>query len=134
MSEVELKNLISLQDLLNYCQSNERVCLQPLAWEVMFRKFRANKKYITNRYPPNHPVLGGWTDDNHYKRLLFLSHIYWAYKHDLFEWVDWYIRSREKDKWNIESSFWESGYEVEMQFDYVRLDAIKEEYNSWIKD
>jgi hypothetical protein len=132
MSGVVLKDLAALQDLLNYCQSNGRVCLQPHSWEKMFSRFRMNKKYVVNRFPPNQPILGGWTDDNKYKRLLFLTHVYWAYEHNLFGWVDRYIRSCNDNKWNIDTCFLENNREVGKQYCYVRLNVIKEEYNnSW---
>ena len=132
MNAVALKDLIALQDLLNYCQSNGRVCLEPLSWEKMFRRFRMNKSYVVNNFPPNQPILGGWTDDNEYKRLLFLTHIYWAYKHNLFKWVDRYIRSCNDDKWNIVPHYWEDDWKVDKQHYFVRLNTIKEEYNnSW---
>jgi|APSaa5957512535_1039671.scaffolds.fasta_scaffold12964_5 hypothetical protein len=134
MNAVALKDLIALQDLLNYCQSVGRFYLEPYAWEEMFHRFiRRNKNYdYSNNFPPTQPILGGWTNDKEYKKLLFLTHIYWIYKNGNFKLVDRHIRSCDDDKWNIDRYYQENEWGIERQFNYVRLDEVKEEYNdSW---
>jgi|SaaInlV_120m_DNA_4_1040238.scaffolds.fasta_scaffold07283_2 hypothetical protein len=136
MNGVVLKDLMALQELLDYCQSKGRICLNPNEWEGMFNRFRLHKNFSTKTIP-NPLVLSGWTySDNDRKRLVFLIHIYWAYRNDLLYWVDKYIKSINEDKWHTQrypEDVVSNTRGIEHHYRYVSLSQIKQEYDRYVK-
>ena len=112
-----------LVELLDYCQSDERACPNPIYWEGIFKRFRYEKSYMRGMFPPNPLVLGGWwasNDDE--KRLRFLTHIYWSYKHNIFEDTKRHIKRLDDDGWYKRPGTTKT-----------TLDNVKQEYKKWVK-
>lgn len=113
-------NDTELKELLDYCQSDERICPNPRYWGGMFRRFMREKSYVCAKFPANPLILAGWwASDDDEKRLRFLTHIYWAYKHNLFEQTKRYIKRLDSDEWYRYGTH------------EVTLDEIKAEYKKW---
>jgi len=126
-----------LTKLLNYCQSDGRVCPFPNEWQIVWNRLpgawnrlSADKKRQSNNpknnFPPTPLVLAGWNSSpNQQKRKHLLVQIYWASIHGGFDKVSKYLMELEDSKWYMPGSKdWDYNGEVE----YMSLDDVKWQY------
>jgi len=131
----ELIHINDIKQLLDYCQSDGRIAPKPEIWNKMFHRFELHEEYIENRYPPRPLVLSAWIyNDDETKKVNFLTHVYWAYKNGLFDYVREYILSIEGENWyrykymDITPS---SVIGLEASHRYISLDIIKNHFKMW---
>ena len=96
LPEVERENL--LNDLFDYCQSNDNLVPAPLKWAELFDILRTSPTFIIN-VPQNPLIPGGYVASCLTKRKRFLRHIYWAFEHNLLEILNNEIRKLKIDEW-----------------------------------
>jgi hypothetical protein len=95
-----MKTETRLNSLLEFCTRNGRVCPHPLAWEGLWKILIGRKQQVACRVPPRPLILAAWWDSsNREKQARLAQHIRWAYRHQIFEKVDRYIRSLTEDNW-----------------------------------
>jgi len=90
---------ITLSDLLDYCESNNRVCPKSVCWNTVRCILPATPK---GEKPPPIPVIlvESLRTSEIMKRLVFRKHLQWAYDHGVLEEVDRYLRSLSEDQWH----------------------------------
>jgi len=96
LPDVERENLLS--DLFDYSQSNDKIVPIPIKWAGLFDILRTSPKFSSDS-PQNPCILGGYWTDYLTKRKRFLSHIYWAFEHNLIEEMNRFIRNLNYDDW-----------------------------------
>jgi hypothetical protein len=114
-----------LLELIEYCQSDNRICPVPILWNRIYH----NYSWYTDRrdfakYPPlKKPLLlNVWNASNIEKRLRLLTQIYWCYKNYL-------IGSIYSSIMRIDGRGWLNEYYPE---DKISLKIIKKEYSTWL--
>jgi hypothetical protein len=89
-----------LNSLLKFCSRNGRVCPHPLEWEALWKILIAGKQKHQYQPPPRPLILAAWWESsNREKQHRLRQHIRWAYRHQILEKVDRYIRSLSEDEW-----------------------------------
>ena len=89
-----------LEDLLDFCCRNERVCPHPLEWERLWKMIRERRQAGVRWSPPRPLILAAWWETTgREKRLCLQEHIRWAYEHEIFEKVDSFIRKLSEEQW-----------------------------------
>ena len=89
-----------LEQLLNYCKSNERVCPLPQKWNELY-KLLPNKKRKGAGFIPSVPlILGGWHHSSNLEKILRLKeHIEWADEHGALEQISKFVYSLKEEDW-----------------------------------
>ena len=89
----------TLYDLLNFCESNNRVCPKSVYWHSVWSILPAT---IKGEKPPPIPVIlvESLRTSEIMQQLVFRLHIHWAYDHGMLEKVDRYLRSLKEDQWH----------------------------------
>jgi len=109
-----------LLELIEYCQSNNRICPIPQYWS---RIYSAYSRYADTNYPPFEVplILAAWGASCDEKRKRFLTQIYWCYKNYFMGTMHAKIMKLEDDDW----------YKGNTSTPKVSLEDIKKEYASW---
>lgn len=94
-------NTISMDNLLEFCTSNKRVCPKPNKWSELFKLLKNKKQNSDGGWTPSLPlILAAWYDASASdKQLRFKEHIQWAIDHDQTEEVQEYLNSIKEDEW-----------------------------------
>jgi hypothetical protein len=89
----------TLSDLLDFCESNNRVCPTSACWHTL-RCILPDD--ATGEKPPPIPVIlvESLKTSDIMRRLVFRKHLQWAYDHGVIEKVDRYLRSLAEDQWH----------------------------------
>ena len=95
-------NDTELKELLDYCQSDSKVCPLPNYWHRAWKQLDKNEftKIDEKDFPPGILILGGWHDSDLKKRKHFLVQIYWSYKHNCFDKLSKYLMKLEDSDWH----------------------------------
>lgn len=90
----------TLDDLLEYCRSNSRVCPQPRKWQELY-ELLPDRRQVGAGYVPSAPlILGGWWYSSDAEKQERLSlHIHWAAEKGALEQVDKYLRQLSEQDW-----------------------------------
>ena len=89
-----------LQDLLNFCRENNRVCPNPIEWNKLWEALPGRKRVGSRWSPPLPLILAAWWEASDGEKCRRLEQqIRWAYEHQVFEKVDKIIRSLSEDQW-----------------------------------
>ena len=91
----------SLSNLLDYAQSNNRVCPKPIFWIQLWELLLARKKSDGGWQLSGPPIRAAWrhtTDWEKHKR--FSDQICWASDHGMFEIVVQFVRSLKENQWH----------------------------------
>jgi len=90
-----------LTDLLDYCQSNYRICPKPPEWNRLWEILPNRKRVGAEWQPPAPLILAAWWDtSDDEKQQRFLKHIHWANEHGAIEKIDRYVRSLSENQWH----------------------------------
>ncbi len=114
-----------LLELIEYCQSNNRICPSPQHWNRIWEAYsRCSHRSEFTEYPPfKIPlILGAWHAPEIDKRERFLTQIYWCYKNYFMGSMYTMIMKLNDDDWFLE-------YYSE---DKISLELIKKEYARWL--
>ena len=85
-----------LENLINYCKENDRICPMPTFWLELFDTLK-NKKHKEPSVPL---ILAAWFDTPAIlKQLRLFEHIEWAEKNGQIEEVSEYLRDLKEDQW-----------------------------------
>ena len=93
----------SVRTLVEYSQSEGRVCPIPIQWDALFKILR--RRHIElgldeNQAPPNPLILGGWWPSSDAdKRRRLEEHIIWADHHGVLSEVGSFLRNLPDEKW-----------------------------------
>ena len=83
----------NLEQLLEYCRAEERVCPQPQQWNRFFQTLPAVRRIGVGFEPAAPLILAAWweSSDDEKKQRLEL-HVRWADKHGALEKIDEFLR------------------------------------------
>jgi hypothetical protein len=115
-----------LLELIEYCQSDNRICPRPLQWNRIVTSYmRYTDRIKFTKHPPFQLplVLSTW----HYssdtdKRLRLLTQIYWCYK-------NYSMGSMYRNIMNVHDDDW---HYLDFDLSKVPLADVKKEYASWL--
>ena len=119
------KSKLQLLELLDYCQSNGRICPSPQYWNKIYHVYSWHTdKHKFTKYPPfKIPlIVGAWNASDIEKRQRFLTHIYWCYKNHFMDSMHTMIMKLTEDDWCYESC----------SEDAILLELVKKEYATWL--
>jgi len=90
-----------LDDLLEYCRSNNRVCPQPRKWQELYELLPARRQ-VGAGYVPSAPLILGawWHSSDAAKQERLRLHIHWAAEHGAFEEVNRFLRQLDDRDWH----------------------------------
>jgi hypothetical protein len=89
-----------LEELLDLCTRNNRVCPHPPKWAKLWEIIIEHKKEGVRWNPPRPMILARWWDSTAAeKRACLKQHIRWAHEHDILEKIDNFIRNLSEDDW-----------------------------------
>jgi hypothetical protein len=114
-----------LLELIEYCQSNNRICPLPQHWNRIWETYsRYSNRSEFTEYPPfKIPlILGAWHASEIDKRKRLLTQIYWCYK-------NYFIGSMYDMIMKLNDDDWYPDYCSE---DKISLELIKKEYAGWL--
>ena len=93
MSEAIYSNLIK------YLESKGVVCPMPQKWNELYEML-PNKKRRDVGWEPSLPlILSAWDSPMLFKKLRFLEHLEYAYKNDVINEIDKYLRALNDEDW-----------------------------------
>ena len=118
------KAKLQLLELLNYCQSNGRICPSPQHWNKIYHVYSWHTdKHKFTKYPPfKIPlIVGAWNTSDIEKRQRLLTQIYWCYKNYFMGSMYNQIMKLTEDNWHKSQS------ETKLS-----LALIKKEYAKWL--
>ena len=89
-----------LEDLLDICTRNDRVCPHPPEWARLWEIIVGHKQEGVRWNPPRPMILALWWDTTAAeKRACLEQHLRWAHEHGLLEKIDIFIRNLSEDHW-----------------------------------
>ncbi len=90
----------SLEEIINYCKQNERVCPQPQLWNTLWQKLKY-KKQIGAGWQPALPLINTawWESSGFSKQLRLIEHLKWAEANGQLQEIANYIISLKEDDW-----------------------------------
>ena len=91
--------MVSLEEVLEEAQKNDRVCPLPLKWLDLYRLLPNKKGKGTDREPASPLVLGGWSSPVKYKRLRLREHIEWASEHNCLDTIYEFMKNLKEEEW-----------------------------------
>jgi len=84
----------TLESLLEYCNSNDRICPMPMKWNDFFNMLKDNSKADLPL------ILNGWEMSSPLeKHLRFEDHIKWAFRNNQLDEVGKYLRALPEEDW-----------------------------------
>ena len=91
----------TLDDLINYCTSNNRLVPQPPQWSELFSMLKNTRQKPSGGWEPPLPlILAAWHHSMPIeKQLRFKDHIAWAQTHNQLEEIGRYLRSLSEEQW-----------------------------------
>ena len=114
-----------LLELLEYCQSENRICPTSKSWNKIYHNYSWHTdRYKFTKYPPLKVplILGSWNTSDLEKRQRFLTQIYWCYK-------NYFMGSIYNSVIKLADNDWHTGYYHE---DEISVDLIRKEYTGWL--
>lgn len=98
---VHKENDETLESLLEYCKSEDRVCPMPLKWNELFRLLKNKKQKSNGGWKPAVPlILAAWYDTPGIMKMIRLKeHLEWAKKENQMEEVSLFLRSLKEEDW-----------------------------------
>jgi len=122
-----------LLELIEYCQSNNRICPWPQDWNRIWGTYsRYSHRSEFTEYPPfKIPlILGAWDAPYIDKRQRFLTQIYWCYK-------NYFMGSMYKMVMGLTEDDWykcQPKTKMPIMLDEIKLSLtiIKKEYAGWL--
>ena len=127
------KAKLQLLELLNYCQSNGRICPSPQHWNKIYHVYSWHTdKHKFTKYPPfKIPlIVGAWNTSDIEKRQRLLTQIYWCYK-------NYFMGSMYKMVMGLTEDDWykcQPKTKMPIMLDEIKLSLtiIKKEYAVWL--
>jgi hypothetical protein len=91
----------SLDALINYCASNNRLVPQPPQWSELFSMLKKTRQKPSGGWEPPLPLIAGaWHHSMPIdKQLHFKDHLAWAQTQNQLEEIGRYLRSLSEDQW-----------------------------------
>ncbi len=90
----------SLEDLIRYSKSNNRIVPCPPKWNEIYEMLPNRKRVGAGWDPPIPLILGGWWySTEHEKQQRFFQHLRYAEKNGIIKEVSGFIRSLTEDEW-----------------------------------
>lgn len=89
-----------LEELLQYVQSEGRICPEPGKWHELWEMLPDKKRVGHGWQPPLPLILGAWNYASGIEKMLRLrEHIEYAVKKRILDLVDRFLRSLKDDDW-----------------------------------
>lgn len=124
---------ITLQKLLDYCQSDGRICPFPDEWQRAWNRLPEGKKRQANslgyKFPPTPLVLHGWYSTKKNKREHLLVQIYWSSIHGGFDRIFKYLMELEDSRWYMPGNKgWNDSGDYNEEVKYMSLADVELQY------
>lgn len=89
-----------LDDLLEYCKSNKRICPMPDQWNKLWEML-PNRSRIGTAWEPALPlILAAWTNSSGLSKILRLEeHLQWATENGALSAVEIFLRGLPEEHW-----------------------------------
>jgi len=114
-----------LLELIEYCQSDNRICPLPQHWNKIYHDYSWHTdRHKFTKFPPlKIPlILGAWNANDIDKRQRFLTQVYWCYENYFMGTMYDKIMRLTDDDWCLEC----------FPEDKISLELIKKEYARWL--
>jgi hypothetical protein len=90
----------NVQDVVNYCKDNNRVCPMPQKWNELWEMLPAKKQTGAGWEPAAPLILAAWHDTPALSKMLRLeAHIRWADKYGALKDVARYLSELDEEDW-----------------------------------
>lgn len=90
----------TFEDLIAFCNENERVCPMPMIWNDLWNMLPSNMRVGAGWEPPLPLILGAWHHASETEKANRLRvHIEWAKKHDRLEEISSFLRDLDETDW-----------------------------------
>ncbi len=94
------KKIKSLEELISYCEDNDRVCPQPQFWNEMWEKLKEKKRIGSGWQPPLPFILAAWWEATAIsKQIRFVEHLNWANNHSQLREIIDFLTSLTEEQW-----------------------------------
>ncbi|MBL4825916.1 MAG: hypothetical protein MK515_10395 [SAR324 cluster bacterium] len=92
--------MVSLEQVLEEAQKNDRVCPQPKKWNKLYEML-PNRKRKGNGWKPALPlILAAWWDTpTMLKTLRLREHIEWASEHNCLDAIYEFMKNLKEEEW-----------------------------------
>ena len=91
----------NLENLLEYCRANRRVCPTPRAWNRLWKLLPNRKRKDGGWEPPLPPILAAWHDvSDESKTDVLKTHLEWAWKSGDFDKIEAFLRELSDKEWH----------------------------------
>ena len=91
----------TLEELIEYCKANDRICPQPQLWNLMWDKLKDKQRVGSSGWEPPLPlILAAWWDASpSSKQFRLVQHLTWAANHDQLIEIANFLTSLREDQW-----------------------------------
>lgn len=90
----------NFDEILEYCQENNRICPQPTKWKELYELLKNKKQKSSGGWEPSLPlILAAWYEPHLLKIIRFREHIEWAEKQGQLEEISSFLKSLKEDEW-----------------------------------
>jgi len=101
--ELELSRVSAdeLQSLIDYSQTNGRVCPQPMKWNELWKMLPDRERTQESGWKPSSPLILGawWCASVQAKRSRFQEHLTWAESKGVLDKVRVFLEGLSEDEW-----------------------------------
>jgi hypothetical protein len=92
--------LITLDQLIEYCKAKYRICPQPQLWNEMWNKLKDKKQIGAGWQPPLPLILAAWWEASPVaKQQRLMQHLDWAESHGQLKEISDYLTSLTEELW-----------------------------------
>jgi hypothetical protein len=90
----------TLEELIQYCKDNDRVCPQPQLWNEMWNKLKDKKQIGVGWEPPLPLILAAWyVSSDSSKQFRLVQHLNWADSHGQLKEISDFLISLTEEQW-----------------------------------
>jgi hypothetical protein len=90
----------TLEELIQYCKDNDRVCPQPQLWNEMWNKLKDKKQIGAGWEPPLPLILAAWyVSPDSSKQFRLVQHLNWADSHGQLKEISDFLISLTEEQW-----------------------------------
>lgn len=91
----------TLDEVLEFCALNQRVCLMPMRWNDLYKMLPATRRVGVGYEPAAPLILAAWWEaSDEQKKGRFETHIRWAHRHSALDTIADFLRSLPENEWH----------------------------------
>ncbi len=90
-----------LEEVINYCKVNDRVCPMPQLWNKLYQQWKNTKQKSGGGWEPGLPlILQVWYDASAMaKQIRLIEHLKWAEKENQLDEIFSFLKNLKEEEW-----------------------------------